>query len=154
MAAEDWTEQKIETLTKMWNNGASCSQIGERIGMTRNAVIGKRKRLGLVPRGKGGRDKATKIPKRPPMTPEGKGILMPQCNVSPVRTTDNAPVPMMIPLLDLEDNMCHWVSTDDSPYLYCGHACKIGSAYCQHHNSRMRVKAKAPKDSEPLRRAA
>jgi GcrA cell cycle regulator len=43
-----WTDERVETLTRMWNEGQSASQIAkERGGVTRNAVIGKVHRLGL-----------------------------------------------------------------------------------------------------------
>lgn len=43
-----WTPERIETLTKMWSEGASAGQIARRIGdISRNAVIGKVHRLGL-----------------------------------------------------------------------------------------------------------
>lgn len=46
-----WTEERIETLTKMWASGMTASQIAEELGgISRNAVIGKAHRLGLKPR--------------------------------------------------------------------------------------------------------
>ncbi len=46
-----WTEERIATLTKMWEGGATASQIAEELGgVSRNAVIGKAHRLGLKAR--------------------------------------------------------------------------------------------------------
>ncbi len=43
-----WTDDRVETLKKMWGDGASASQIAKELGgVTRNAVIGKVHRLGL-----------------------------------------------------------------------------------------------------------
>lgn len=54
-----WTDERVETLKKMWSEGQSASQIAKELGgVTRNAVIGKVHRLGLSNRvgGIGGRD--------------------------------------------------------------------------------------------------
>jgi GcrA cell cycle regulator len=50
-----WTEDRVETLKKMWADGQSASQIAKELGgVTRNAVIGKVHRLGLSNRSGGG----------------------------------------------------------------------------------------------------
>jgi GcrA cell cycle regulator len=46
-----WTDERIEKLTKMWEGGATASQIADELGgVSRNAVIGKAHRLGLKSR--------------------------------------------------------------------------------------------------------
>ncbi|MDF2604280.1 GcrA cell cycle regulator [Sphingomonas sp. ABOLG] len=46
-----WTEERIDTLRKMWEGGQTASQIAEALGgVSRNAVIGKAHRLGLQSR--------------------------------------------------------------------------------------------------------
>ena len=44
-----WTDERVETLKKLWLDGKSASQIAAELsnGITRNAVIGKVHRLGL-----------------------------------------------------------------------------------------------------------
>ena len=43
-----WTDERIDRLTKMWEGGATASQIADELGgVSRNAVIGKVHRLGL-----------------------------------------------------------------------------------------------------------
>ncbi len=43
-----WTDERVETLKRMWAEGQSASQIAKELGgVTRNAVIGKVHRLGL-----------------------------------------------------------------------------------------------------------
>ncbi|MGH6891605.1 MAG: GcrA family cell cycle regulator, partial [Dongiaceae bacterium] len=47
----EWTEQRIETLRRLWGQGQTASQIAVALGgVTRNAVIGKAHRLGLTGR--------------------------------------------------------------------------------------------------------
>ncbi len=46
-----WTEERIERLKTMWHEGATASEIAEKLGgVSRNAVIGKAHRLGLESR--------------------------------------------------------------------------------------------------------
>ncbi|MDQ3559688.1 MAG: GcrA cell cycle regulator, partial [Pseudomonadota bacterium] len=47
-----WTDERVETLKRLWQEGLSASQIAAELGgVTRNAVIGKVHRLGLSGRG-------------------------------------------------------------------------------------------------------
>jgi GcrA cell cycle regulator len=49
-----WTDERVETLKRMWAEGQSASQIAKELGgVTRNAVIGKVHRLGLSNRTNG-----------------------------------------------------------------------------------------------------
>ena len=60
-----WTDERVETLKRMWNEGQSASQIAKELGgVTRNAVIGKVHRLGLSNRvgGKEDEEEATPSP--------------------------------------------------------------------------------------------
>jgi GcrA cell cycle regulator len=45
-----WNDERVETLKRLWNQGLSASQIAGELGhgITRNAVIGKVHRLGLI----------------------------------------------------------------------------------------------------------
>ena len=46
-----WTDERIDTLRRMWEAGQTASQIAEELGgVSRNAVIGKAHRLGLQAR--------------------------------------------------------------------------------------------------------
>lgn len=54
-----WTDERVETLKRMWAEGQSASQIAKELGgVTRNAVIGKVHRLGLSNRTEDGADPA------------------------------------------------------------------------------------------------
>jgi GcrA cell cycle regulator len=57
-----WTDERVETLKKMWTEGQSASQIAKELGgVTRNAVIGKVHRLGLSNRTDDVEDIAPKV---------------------------------------------------------------------------------------------
>jgi GcrA cell cycle regulator len=48
----NWSDDRVSTLSKLWRDGLSASQIAKSLGgVTRNAVIGKIHRLGLSGRG-------------------------------------------------------------------------------------------------------
>ncbi len=62
-----WTDERVETLKKMWGEGQSASQIAKELGgVTRNAVIGKVHRLGLSNRAGSGGSAAKAAPKEKP----------------------------------------------------------------------------------------
>ncbi len=64
-----WTDERVETLKRMWAEGQSASQIAKELGgVTRNAVIGKVHRLGLSNRSE---DNAA-APEAAPAAPEAK----------------------------------------------------------------------------------
>ena len=47
---DTWTPERIDTLKSLWNKGISITQIGKRMGMSRNSVVGKAHRLNLARR--------------------------------------------------------------------------------------------------------
>jgi GcrA cell cycle regulator len=46
----DWTEEAIATLRVLWAEGLSTAEIGRRMGISKNAVVGKAHRLNLPAR--------------------------------------------------------------------------------------------------------
>lgn len=46
----DWTPERTAALIALWHDELSTSEIGRRLGVTKNAVIGKVHRLGLPQR--------------------------------------------------------------------------------------------------------
>ncbi len=46
----DWNEEMIARLRQLWQEGHSTAEIGRRMGVTKNAVVGKAHRLILPPR--------------------------------------------------------------------------------------------------------
>lgn len=65
-----WTDERVETLKRMWNEGQSASQIAKELGgVTRNAVIGKVHRLGLSNRVGGKDDEDEGAPAAAPAQP-------------------------------------------------------------------------------------
>ena len=40
-----WTEQMVEDLKKMWHEGLTTGEIGKRLGVSKNSIVGKVHRL-------------------------------------------------------------------------------------------------------------
>ena len=91
-----WTDERIEKLTKMWEGGATASQIADELGgVSRNAVIGKAHRLGLKarpspvkPNEKPARAPVPKKPRAPGDTPP------PRVEAAPEAPAPRAPAPV------------------------------------------------------------
>jgi GcrA cell cycle regulator len=45
-----WSSERVEQLTQLWEEGLPAAEIGRRMGLTKNAVIGKVHRIALTPR--------------------------------------------------------------------------------------------------------
>ena len=92
-----WTDERIETLRKMWDSGMTATQIAEELGgVSRNAVIGKAHRLGLQSRPSP--VKANEAPKKaaPVRKPAPVEMEAPK-PVAPVHHSTPAPVRMAPP---------------------------------------------------------
>ncbi|WP_405403946.1 GcrA family cell cycle regulator [Paracoccus sp. Ld10] len=84
-----WTDDRVETLKRMWSEGQSASAIAKELGgVTRNAVIGKVHRLGLSNR----TEEPEAAPAAPPPAPEpvarekpAAPRVVPQPAAAPVR---------------------------------------------------------------------
>ena len=77
-----WTDERVETLKKMWGEGQSASQIAKELGgVTRNAVIGKVHRLGLSNRNTG--SAAAKAEAKPKAKPAPKAEAKPKPKPQP-----------------------------------------------------------------------
>jgi GcrA cell cycle regulator len=81
-----WTDERVETLKKMWGEGQSASQIAKELGgVTRNAVIGKVHRLGLSNRAVAAGGKAEAAPKEVAIVAAKKKIETPAVIEAPDR---------------------------------------------------------------------
>ena len=98
-----WTDERVETLKKMWGEGQSASQIAKELGgVTRNAVIGKVHRLGLSNRvGTSEEPEATAPPPRVEPKPEAPRAEAPRAEPTPrpaERPQPAAPATNVLPI--------------------------------------------------------
>ena len=88
-----WTDERIEKLTKMWEGGATASQIADELGgVSRNAVIGKAHRLGLKARPSPVKPNEKDAPAAAPAAKPAKAEAAPRAAPTP-RVAPAAPPP-------------------------------------------------------------
>ena len=150
-----WTDERVELLKKLWQDGLSASQIAKQLGgVTRNAVIGKVHRLGLSGRATPSKPQRTVFkaprPARPvsaaPSAPRrvAESVSAPQ--MAPVRLVDEAPGTATV--LTLGVHMCKWPIGDPAldNFTFCGDRAEDGP-YCYKHNQVAYQPAQAKKKS-------
>ena len=130
-----WTDERIAKLTKMWESGATASQIADELGgVSRNAVIGKAHRLGLKSRPSPvkANEKAKKAPvrkaeKAPLRKPAAPVASRPKAPPPPVDARPEAPVATppvddtpRQPLPNRQDDMPRIVSVGPGGFLRQG----------------------------------
>ena len=160
-----WTDERVETLKKMWAEGQSASQIAKELGgVTRNAVIGKVHRLGLsnragssapAPEKKAAKPAAKKAATKPtekvvevtvtprkPIVPAGQP-LPPQPSANEISPETLANVREIekgakkISLMELTERTCKWPIGDPATekFWFCGLPVQAGKPYCEAHVS-------------------
>lgn len=130
-----WTPERLETLRKRRAEGLSAARIADEIGVTRNAVIGKCKRLGL-PLAEIRRPRAKPTTLRKPRMTKGGIISLPRLVRLPRLVVDNttteAPGMRRVKLMDLEPHHCRFIPGDPGSF-YCGADVWCESSYCAYH---------------------
>lgn len=147
---EVWTAERVEQLTSLWRDGLSCSRIAEALGhaVTRNAVIGKAHRLGLLSRKTPIKPARQRVPSRAAIRPR-KYVLPPR---APVVILD-APPPPLIALTALTDETCRFPVGDPKVqgFGFCGVQVQEGSPYCPAHHVRTHSASVGPRRDDTRR---
>ncbi len=155
-----WSDDRVTTLSKLWLEGLSASQVARQLGgVTRNAVIGKVHRLGLADRGKA--SAPTRVARvRPPRA------ARPSRQVTPARRQPAAPqsvtAPIAVPeapglvrdLRHLGAHACKWPIGDpkSEAFSFCG--AQASGRYCGGHE-RLATRPGASRiDRDPVVRRA
>ena len=134
-----WRDEiNIARLTEFWNNGLTASVIGRELGVSRNAIMGKAYRLGLL----GGRstmpapaDRGPRKRKRLTNSQKAEAKAM-NGKHQGEEVTEIAPEIVIEPVefFDLRDHHCRWpVSGIGYEMLYCGAQKANGFSYCGKH---------------------
>jgi GcrA cell cycle regulator len=144
-AGVGWTDERVETLKKLWLDGLSASQIAKQLGgVTRNAVIGKVHRLGLSGRAAPSQPTRTVFkaprPARPvqPAAPRRVEPQQPAAMVPvPPRRVVFDETPGSATVLTLGAHMCKWPIGDPSAdsFTFCGKRSDGDGPYCGQHAS-------------------
>ena len=154
-----WTDERVELLKKLWQDGLSASQIAKQLGgVTRNAVIGKVHRLGLSGRATPSKPARTTFkaprPARPVAAPSAPRriaeplALHPQQAPTVTRYVEESPGTATV--LTLGAHMCKWPIGDPSldSFTFCGRRSGEGP-YCHEHSQVAYQPAQARKKSGP-----
>lgn len=147
-----WTDERVELLRKLWNEGLSASQVAAEIGagITRNAVIGKIHRLGLAQRAKAPTAARPRLAKQqrpqaqvrahaPSVVGNVALALAPRAVAAPdARPQEEVVIPISerVTLMELRETMCRWPIGDptSAEFRFCGAKSPIGGgAYCGVH---------------------
>jgi GcrA cell cycle regulator len=157
----NWTDERVEKLTKLWAEGLSASQIAAQLGgVTRNAVIGKVHRLNLPGRAKSGGTTAAR-PKRAPAAPRTasnfnarpaaprhvsrgsaatalrQDIAVQEYQEPETRVISDVVVPISRKLLltELTERTCKWPIGDPmhEDFHFCGNDSDESAPYCKYH---------------------
>lgn len=119
-----WTDEKIAELNRLWQAGHTASEIGKRLGVSKNAVVGKAHRLRLP-----GRPSPIK------QTPD-------RANGARRKRPEKPRAPAPPPRARLEEAGggpgCLWPIGDpgDPDFHFCGGAVVPGKPYCSEHAAR------------------
>jgi GcrA cell cycle regulator len=144
-AGVGWTEERVETLKKLWLDGLSASQIAKQLGgVTRNAVIGKVHRLGLSGRAapsqptrsvfKAPRPARPVAPAAPRRVEAQSSASQPMVPAQPRRPVYDE-TPGSATVLTLGAHMCKWPIGDPSSdsFTFCGKRSDGDGPYCMQH---------------------
>src|SRR5260370_10950311 len=131
-----WTDERVETLKKLWTEGLSASQIAAELGgITRNAVIGKVHRLGLSGRAKSPSSAAPRPRKARPHShmlrvsrPSIRGntalaqAYELEVELEPELIDNVIPLGQRRTLLELNEETCRWPIGDPGhpDFFFCG----------------------------------
>ena len=113
-----WTDERLEELKKLWAQGLSISQIGEALGVSRNAIAGKAHRMGL--------------PKRPSPISKPKAE---KPKIEPVVEEQDLPLRLELRQLVWSRSKCCWPTGDPKKngFVFCGDTVVPGKPYCLPH---------------------
>lgn len=140
----DWTAERVQKLKDLHADGLSCSQIAAamKIGITRNAVIGKLHRLGLTntrPRPKREKvvlsqatmRKITRIVRANSNSDKMRLIEGIETETAPLRCVEIEP--RRLALADLQPGDCRYPEGEGPQITFCGHPQALGTSYCAPH---------------------
>ena len=160
----DWSEEQITRLRALWAEGHSTAEIGRRMGISKNAVVGKAHRLNLSARPSPIRrvPGAPQVPRAPRPAPMRavERVPFPQRNFSvvtagqvmrPVSPPQPRPVatPTPPPAPRLSNATCCWpIGEPGKPgFTFCCDRALAGKPYCEAHAAQAYVRAK-PKQED------
>jgi len=127
-----WTPERVEQLKKLWDEGLTTAEIGKRIDVSKNAVVGKAHRL--------------ELPSRP--SPIRRGVVRRVARPAAKASAAPRPAPQALPL-SRTGRRCQWPSghPGEPDFHFCGDPAVEGKPYCGEHYLMAYIQSK-PKAAE------
>ena len=128
-----WSDTRVALLRRLVAQGLSGAAIGAAMDLTKNAVVGKCRRLGIRLQGSnnGGGCRTGQVLKlKPPPTV----VRKPKPVAAPVVVVPPPPPPMP------PTRRCQWLDGSGPPWVQCGAAVLGRGPYCAAHHSRVFVR--------------
>jgi GcrA cell cycle regulator len=167
----EWAEETIVRLRALWDEGLSTAEIGRRLGVTKNAVVGKAHRLDLPARPSPIRPAGSGIPRKPHVPkpqPAPLNTLAPLASLSGsaevvrlsapprVRQSPRACTEVKAPSPALPEKYgrvepCCWPIGEPGTreFRYCSVDSLPGRPYCDQHAQLGYRRVKDRRDSDP-----
>jgi GcrA cell cycle regulator len=149
----EWTDETIARIRELWAEGHSTAEIGRRMGVSKNAIVGKAHRLNLEARPSPIRREGDALSPRPATARRFVGPTLPPlaAGLPPAETPQAAPVadpvappaeaprPVAVrplpPLHTPRTHTCCWPLGDPGTpsFRFCDAAATPGKPYCGEH---------------------
>lgn len=135
----EWREDIIDRLKSLWTEGLATAEIGRRLGISKNAVVGKAHRLGLASRPSPiRRGNAYEAQRRVPRRVRGPTLPplpSPTVAVVPPPTSEPARRPMELARSPRRLSACCWPIGEPGTagFRFCNAEALAGKPYCAEH---------------------
>ncbi|MGC2854322.1 GcrA family cell cycle regulator [Novispirillum sp. DQ9] len=125
-----WTDERIEELKSLWAEGLTTGEIGKRLGVSKNAVVGKAHRLGLK-----GRPSPIKRAGTPAAAATTAAAPAKPAKAKPAEAKQ--PPAKIRSVVDLSAHTCRWPIGDprEPGFHFCGAPSLAGKPYCAEHSA-------------------
>jgi GcrA cell cycle regulator len=145
MAVDTWTNERVAHLRRLWSEGHSAAEIGRRLGLSKNSIVGRARRDDLPARPNPVNQYA--IPKdpyaarptrvRPVKTLPSLASLALRPGDAPIMLlpkTPPKPAPQR-PAAVGSVTPCCWPLGNGKPWQFCNKPSAPGKPYCAEHNA-------------------
>ena len=138
-----WTDEQVEELKRLWDQGLTTGEIGKALGVSKNAVVGKAHRLGLNGRPspiRRNEDEASASAEGTNNVKEAKKT----CKAAAQKTAEKEKKKLFT-VNDLTSTSCRWPVGDpkDEDFHFCGKESLPDKPYCAEHAAIAYVSAKS-----------
>jgi len=151
----EWTDETIERLRALWAEGLSTAEIGRRMGISKNAVVGKAHRLNLPARPSPiRRDGSGAVPRAPTPLATTAATALPELSSSPplpkpIMREPAQAAPKPAPLRPMAPRIgrsvaCCWPIGEPgtASFRFCDAEATQGKPYCADHAAVAYVKVR------------